>query len=337
VPDNPPQSTLKFPKVAVPVDEPAQTGVAKSRDQPPRTGTVVEQSDEPPTLRGTHVSIAPVPASHDRASITVLRGVNAGQLFRVERTVTVIGRARGADLHLEEEGISRRHARIERREGRYVLEDLGSTNGVFLNGVQIERADLSDGDRIQLGPAILVRFSLIAEDEAAIAQRLYEGSTRDGLTRVYNRKYLMERLTAEVAHAQRQRTLLSVILFDLDHFKRVNDTLGHPAGDAVLQVVAAQVQRTIRREDVLARYGGEEFAVLVRGIPWGNVAVVAERVRLGVERLAIPWEGTTVRVTVSLGVASLSDCALGATSEALLAAADARLYVAKSGGRNRVC
>jgi len=297
-------------------------------------------NDDRPTQKGLQVVIAaPAMASlPDRALLTVLAGLNAGQVFTLDRDETFIGRGRDADVGIDDVGISRRHARIVRTEGgRHVLEDLGSTNGVFVNGRKVERAELASGDRVQVGPTLVLRFGLIAADEEALAHKLYDGSTHDALTGLYNRKYAGERLSAEVAYAHRHGIFLSLVLFDLDHFKRVNDSLGHPAGDIVLRVVAAQVQKAVRTEDVVARYGGEEFVVLVRGIERRSVSVLADRVRMCVERLSIPWESQTLKVTVSIGVASLSECGARPTAEALVALADKRLYLAKTGGRNRVC
>jgi diguanylate cyclase (GGDEF)-like protein len=283
------------------------------------------------------VAIA-VPAVATSALLTVLAGLHAGQVFTIDRDEMSIGRGHDADVRIDDVGTSRKHARILRTAGqRYILEDLGSTNGIFVNGRRGERVDLADGDRIQIGPALVFRFGLIAPDEQALARQLYEGSTRDGLTRVFNRKYAGERLATEVAYAHRHRTLLGVVLFDLDHFKRVNDSFGHQAGDAVLRVVAAQVQKAIRAEDVLARYGGEEFVVLARGIEHKSVAVLANRIRQSVERLSIPWESRTIKTTVSVGIASLSECEPKASMDGLVALADARLYQAKADGRNRVC
>jgi diguanylate cyclase (GGDEF)-like protein len=296
--------------------------------------------DDMPTQRGMQVALAApaVAASPDRPLLTVLVGLNAGQVFTLDREETLLGRSRDADVRIDDVGISRKHARIVRADGRrHILEDLGSANGIFVNGRRVERVDLVNGDRVQIGPAIVLRFGLIAADEEALARQLYEGSTRDALTRLYNRKYAGERLAAEVAYAHRHATLLALVLFDLDHFKRVNDGYGHLAGDVVLRVVAAQVQKAIRAEDVLARYGGEEFVVLVRGVEREGVGVLANRIRTGVERLSIPWESRTLRVTVSIGVASLSECGPKANMEALVALADERLYRAKAGGRNRVC
>jgi two-component system cell cycle response regulator len=296
--------------------------------------------DETPTQRGAQGAIAGpvVQALPDRPLLTVLGGLNAGQVFTLDRDETLIGRGRDAEVNIDDVGISRRHARILRSDGRrYVLEDLGSSNGVFVNGRKVERALLADGDRMQIGPALVLHFRFTTADEEALALKLYEGSTRDGLTGLYNRRYASERLVAEVAYAHRHGTVFSLVFFDLDHFKHVNDTFGHLAGDGVLRVVAAQVRKAIRTEDVLARYGGEEFVVLVRGIAHKDVGVLADRVRTGIERLSIPWESQTIKITVSVGVASLSECEPRAPAEALVALADERLYEAKAGGRNRVC
>jgi two-component system cell cycle response regulator len=179
-------------------------------------------------------------------------------------------------------------------------------------------------------------LSFIAADEEALARKLYEGSTRDAMTGLDNRKYAAERLAAEVAYAHRHDTLLSPALFDIDHFKRVNGGFGHPAGDAVLRVTAAQVRKAVRTEDVVARYGGEEFAVLVRGIEHRRVGALADRIRGCVERLAIPWESESFRVTVSVEAASLSECGAKAKMESLVALADERLYRARGARRNCV-
>jgi diguanylate cyclase (GGDEF)-like protein len=183
----------------------------------------------------------------------------------------------------------------------------------------------------------VLRFGLAAPDEEALARQLYESSTRDALTRLYNRQYVSDRLTAEIAYAQRHQTQVSVLLFDIDHFKRTNDSFGHAAGDAVLRRVAAQASKAVRTEDVVARYGGEEFLVLVRGVSPEHTRLLAERLRGAIERLSIAWETRTLKATVSIGVASLSECRESRTAAELIALADGRLYRAKAAGRNRVC
>lgn len=332
-------ATLKFPKVR-PIGAPPSQ--APDRAEPPasRSSTPGVEPDfyeeDIVTQRGLQVAFT-TSSRPDRAMLTVLTGLNLGQVFTVDQAEVSIGRGRDAQVRIEDVGISRKHARILHREGEYILQDLGSSNGVFVNGRRVESVRLSDGDRVQVGPTVVLRFGLLSADEEAVARQLYEGSTRDGLTRLYNRRYAAERLAMEVAYAHRHSTAFSVILFDLDYFKRVNDTYGHLAGDVVLRIVGAQVQKTIRTEDVLARYGGEEFIVLVRGVEHKNACVLAERIRKSVEQLAIPWESRTLKVTVSIGVVSLSECKPKGTVDSMLALADERLYSAKAGGRNRVC
>ncbi len=313
-------------------------GVKAIQMPTPRSSLPPEWLEDIATSPATEnqIYIAPPFAAKDRALLTMLNGLNAGQVYRLDKAETLIGRGRDAGVRVEDVGISRQHARIVRtQEGRFVLEDLESTNGVFVNGRKVQRADLATSDRLQIGPNAILRFAVLDAEEEDLACRLYESSTKDALTRAFNRKYLTERLTAEVAYAQRHESRLSVIMFDLDHFKRVNDTHGHMAGDMVLRVVALQVSRLIRAEDVFARYGGEEFVVVVRGIAHPNVALFAERVRRSIEQLVIPIDDAKLRATASFGASSLEECS-DKSGDALLKLADERLYKAKLGGRNRV-
>jgi diguanylate cyclase (GGDEF)-like protein len=346
-------STVKFPAVKevvvselpAPPDESVSSpsSFPSSRNSSiPRQPSYIDPEwvdAETSVTRPTETSLEAHPAviQHDRALLTVLTGLNAGQVFTLDSDETTIGRGREAQIRVEDVGISRTHSRILRTmDGKFHLEDLSSTNGTFVGGRRIERSELQTGDRLQIGPNVVLRFAILDEAEEQLAHQLYEASTKDALTKAYNRKYFIERLAAEIAYAQRHLSPLSVVLFDLDHFKKVNDTYGHLAGDVVLRVVAAQVQRTIRTEDVLARYGGEEFVLLVRGIPHHNVAHFGERVRKAVDRLTVPWETYQLKATISVGVASISELDANATGEILLHRADERLYRAKSAGRNRV-
>jgi two-component system cell cycle response regulator len=302
--------------------------------------TVPDDNDDRPTRPGD-LAIAPAAVrgvAEDHALLTVLTGANAGEVFALNGDQVDLGRGKEADLRIDGVGISRKHARIVRtQDGRRILEDLGASNGVLVNGRRIDRVGLTSGDRVQLGPVVVLRFSVVDDHERALAYQLYEGSTRDALTRTYNRRYMSERLAEEIAYARRHGTRLSLMMLDLDHFKRINDQHGHGAGDMVLRIVAAQLQRIIRKEDVLARVGGEEFLVLLRGIEHKNVGILAERLRRAVEGLSIPYESGPLRATVSIGVVSLHECAAEAPAEAFLQLADERLYTAKSEGRNRVC
>ncbi|MDB4946024.1 MAG: hypothetical protein JWP97_5558 [Labilithrix sp.] len=290
--------------------------------------------------RTTDPVLAVVPASgnKDRATLTILSGINAGQVFALDGTEHVLGRGTEADLWVEDGGVSRRHAQIScRSDGRYFVQDLGSTNGTFLGTQRIDLVEVKPDDRIQLGPNVVLRFAITDDQEEELQRRLYESSTRDALTRLYNRKYFTERLTAEVAYSRRHKVKLSVIIVDLDDFKQTNDTYGHLAGDMVLRLVSAQMQRLIRLEDLLARYGGEEFVILARSTGKTDAAHLADRIRESIAQLEIPVAGRSLRVTLSMGVAALPDVQPEGGPNELLALADRRLYVAKGAGKNQVC
>jgi len=282
----------------------------------------------------------PAATSKDRATLTVITGFNAGQVFALDGTDHVIGRGTEADIWVEDGAVSRAHAKVScRADGVYVLEDLGATNGTFLAGERVARSrELRSGDRVQLGPNLVLRFAITDDAEEELQRRLYESSTRDALTRVYNRKYFHERLIAEVAYSRRHRVKLSVLMMDVDEFKKLNDAHGHLAGDMVLRVVAAAVNRLIRVEDLLGRWGGEEFVILARSTGRTEAIKLAERIRESVAALTVPiGDGEeTLSVTLSIGVAALADAGDGAGPDELLALADERMYKAKGLGRNRV-
>jgi diguanylate cyclase (GGDEF)-like protein len=277
-----------------------------------------------------------------RAYLTVMAGARAGEMFKLVADETILGRGPQSGVHLDSDGVSRRHARIVRQGEAWVVEDLGSTNGTWIDDQRVGARRLADGDRIQIGTEVIVRFHFLDDLEAQLQQQLYESAVRDPLTRAYNRKHFQERLRSEIAHALRHRGNLSLILLDVDRFKSINDTLGHPAGDAVLRALASAIGRAIRVEDVFARIGGEEFALLARGIDGKNAVVFAERLRRGIERLPIPWGTSQIAVTSSFGVATLTELWSGSDppqsldGDVLVARADQRLYAAKSAGRNRV-
>jgi diguanylate cyclase (GGDEF)-like protein len=284
------------------------------------------------------ITVVPSTGSKDRATLTIIAGVNAGQVFALDGTDHVIGRGTDADVWVEDGGVSRRHARVScRSDGRYFVEDLGSTNGSFIADQRIDVCELRPGERLQLGPNVILRFAITDDAEDELQRRLYESSTRDGLTRVYNRKYFAERLTAEVAYSRRHKVKLSVLLLDLDDFKRTNDTYGHLGGDMVLRLVSAQMQRLIRVEDLLARYGGEEFVILARSTGKTEAIRLGERIRESISKLEIPIDDRSIRVTLSMGIAALPDVADEGGPNDLIALADARLYKAKADGKNRIC
>ena len=274
--------------------------------------------------------------ARDRHVLVRMDGSNVGSVISLdpERSMT-IGRHTECDVWINDDGISRRHARVSFEGGAACVEDLGSANGSFVRGERVAKHTFLDGDIVQLGPNVLLRYSVTDSDEEAMLKQLYEASVRDPLTGAYNREHFEERMKAEVAYARRHNTDTSLALLDLDHFKSINDNYGHQAGDSVLIEIAREVTKGLRVEDLFARYGGEEFAVVLRGIDLAGAQRVGERLRVHTEGMRFVSGDRPIPVTMSVGCASVA-CCDEPTVEALVAIADRRLYAAKRGGRNRV-
>jgi two-component system cell cycle response regulator len=277
------------------------------------------------------------------AYLVVLAGVSAGEMFKLQLDKTVIGRGPRCAVRLNDEGVSREHCQLV-REGqgekteneKMVLEDLGSTNGTFCNGIRVDRRELADGDKIMVGSTTILKFTYHDYLDEVFQRQMYESALRDGLTKVFNKKYFTDYLEKEFAYAARHGSPLALIFLDIDYFKRINDTHGHPAGDFVLSELSQLMATLVRTEDVLARFGGEEFTVLCRGTDLGGAKIVAERLRRTVEAHTFSFGTKTIPVTISLGIAAIPDTAIADHAQ-FLAAADKALYEAKRTGRNRVC
>lgn len=183
---------------------------------------------------------------------------------------------------------------------------------------------------LEMAVLLAAHISLALENN-----RLYEISVSDGLTNLYNRRYLEQRLSKELSYARRFRKPLTVVMTDIDFFKKVNDTYGHQAGDQALRKVSEILGEELRDYDVLARYGGEEFAIMLLATPRSKGASTAERLRQAVEQSEILYRGQRIPVTLSMGVAAFPEDA--ADADALIGLADKALYQAKERGRNQVC
>ena len=271
----------------------------------------------------------------DRAYLIVLAGSNVCEMHRVEGDDTVIGRAQNASIRLNDDGISRRHARVAQSGADVVIEDLGSANGTFVNGDTVARQVLKDGDKIRIGTTTILKFTYHDHLDESFQQQMYDAALRDALTRAFNKKYFLDRLETEISYATRHKTSLSLVMFDIDHFKRVNDTFGHLAGDYVLTRVAKLAMATVRSEDVFARYGGEEFAVICRGVSLASAGILGDRLRHLVEASPFEHEQRRIPITISAGIAAYPEVPVQSATE-LIAAADEALYEAKHAGRNRV-
>jgi two-component system, cell cycle response regulator len=289
----------------------------------------------------THTKPAP-PIETDKdqkrnlAYLVVLAGVSAGEMFKLQLDTTVVGRGPKVAVRVNDEGVSREHCQLVREGEKIVLEDLGSTNGTFCNGVRVDRRELADGDKIMVGSTTILKFTYHDYLDEVFQRQMYESALRDGLTKVFNKKYFTDYLEKEFAYAARHSSPLALIFLDIDFFKRINDTHGHPAGDFVLSELSQLMATLVRTEDVLARFGGEEFTVLCRGTDLAGAKIVAERLRKTVEAHTFSFGSKTIPVTISLGIAAIPDGGINDHS-AFLAASDKALYEAKRTGRNRVC
>jgi diguanylate cyclase (GGDEF)-like protein len=271
-----------------------------------------------------------------RAFVVVLSGDRMGEMFPLkENDQTTIGRGLQTDVRINDEGISRTHALVEGLDGGYYLSDAGSTNGTYANGTRVDRHPLKEGDKIQIGASSVLKFTYHDDLDESFQRNLYESALRDRMTGIFNRGYFNNRLESDVAFALRHGKPLSLVLFDIDHFKQINDTYGHLGGDRVLKELADRVQATTRSEDIFARYGGEEFALICRDVDALRASRAAYRIMDTVNASEFDIESATIEVTVSLGVADLG-MLTEPTATALVEAADAALYLAKRRGRNRV-
>ena len=289
------------------------------------------------SLRSTDFGTGPTshPAARDRAMLLRMDGVGAGQVVSIAQTPFTMGRHATNRLPIDDDSISRFHARFVCEDDKYFVEDLGSRNGTFIQGKRIVRAEIKDDDWVQLGARVAFRFALTDSRQEGLLRKLYESSTRDALTGAYNRRHFEDRLRAEIAFAVRHATDCALILLDLDHFKRVNDTHGHQAGDEVLRHLGTIAIQALRTEDVFARFGGEEFAVILRGASTRGAGRLAERLREALTLKNAVYDGQEIPVTLSAGCAALS-CCVAPSADEVVAVADRRLYVAKQGGRNQV-
>lgn len=298
-------------------------------------------SDETPTeseRKTLPPAIAHVLPARDHATLTFVEGPMRSAIVTLSPGASLIlGRGASAEIRVPENTVSRQHARVRWDGTGYTIEDLGSA-GTWVNGWRvISWRPLPSGARIQLGAKVRLRFDLHDADEQRVLSELYDAAVRDALTGAYTRRYLHERLHAELSFSARHKVPVALLMIDLDRFKDVNDHFGHQAGDAVLRMVVAQLRQMLRPEDVLVRYGGEELCVLLRGLDAASALVLAERLRAEVESLRIPANGEQLHVTVSIGVAASDPERDKSSPSNLVERADRALYRAKHDGRNRTC
>jgi diguanylate cyclase (GGDEF)-like protein len=269
------------------------------------------------------------------AYLVVLAGDRMGETFPINEGRTAIGRGLHADVRVNDEGISRTHAVVLVEEEQYFLTDAGSTNGTFANGDRVSKHLLDEGDKIQIGATSVLKFTYRDDAEEDLQRTLYESALRDRLTGVFNRGYFDNRLESDVAFALRHGKPLSLVMFDIDGFKRLADGHGREFSDGLLRSMAHRVQSTTRSEDIFARFGGEEFVLICRDVDALRASKAAHRIGSLVRDEPFEVEGQRVTVSVSLGVADLGSLS-EPSAKALAEAADTALFVAKREGEDRL-
>ncbi len=294
----------------------------------------IEETSGEQTLVTPFASLEETKEKH--AYIIFLSGPLMGKLHLLEKKTICLGRSADVDIPINDVGISRHHVEIECKPGKVVLKDLGSTNGTYLNGQRVgDPVELRDGDRIQISSATILKYAYQDQIENIFHEELYRMGTIDALTGAYNKRYFEGRIKEEFSYCFRNKVPLSLITFDIDHFKEINDTYGHPAGDYVLSGITALAKTMIRNEDILARTGGEEFVIMLKATKAGGALILAERLRKLIDLNDFEFEGHQIHATVSLGVATLSGRNFS-DWQAMFQLTDRLLYQSKNAGRNRV-
>jgi diguanylate cyclase (GGDEF)-like protein len=265
--------------------------------------------------------------------LIVVSGMMLGLKIELTDVPVIIGRSSECGLALPHPSVSRQHCRVWREDGRYLIEDLGSTNRTFLNGKAVTHDELRDGDQIGVG-SNAIKFFVGDSVEASYHHELIDLAIYDSLTGFYNRRHFRGLLDEEVEKAKKSLAL-SLLMLDLDDFKGVNDRHGHLTGDQVLSAIAHVIRECAPAGAPIGRLGGEEFALALRGGTLADAAALAEKLRAAVAARPVETREHRLDVTISIGVAQTgANCA---SSAELLRNADEQLYRAKQGGRNRVC
>ncbi len=274
------------------------------------------------------------PPKKTAACFVQYSGANLGKRYILDQKDMVVGRSPNVQIVVNEQSVSRNHAQCLSFGDSVSIMDLGSSNGTYVNDKRInEQYTLQDGDIIRLGN-IVFKFFAQGNIENVFHDKIYRMATIDGGTQTFNKKYLLEALDSEFKFSRTYSRPLSLIYFDLDFFKKVNDTYGHNVGDFILRETSGLVKSIIRKDDIFCRFGGEEFVVLLPATDAKTAYDLAERIRQNIELHTFEYEGQVIKQTISLGVSQLNQ---GMSSpKDLLEDADQKLYQSKTNGRNQV-
>lgn len=269
------------------------------------------------------------------AVLIIIRGTPQGKKYVLDKETMYLGRDKDIEIHLNDTNVSRKHAVIRKTPAGYTLQDLESRNGTFLNDVKLQYATgLNKEDMIKIGTTIL-KYIPAGEIEILYQDNLTNAAYIDELTQVFNRNYISQAFEAEFKRAKALHTSLPTVIFDIDNFKKINDTYGHDAGDFVLSEMTRVIKSTgLRERDLLGRWGGEEFLLLVTNSALEVGIEAAERIRRVVAGHKFEYSGKIIPVTISIGVSDVNKD--HQSSAELYKEADKALYNSKKTGKNKV-
>lgn len=271
------------------------------------------------------------------AVLTVIQGREMGRDYRLRKPEYTIGRDTDCDICIPEETVSRLHAKIQvlgTGPSEYRLIDMGSTNKTFVNNSEAVDRAIKNGDKIRIANTVL-KFDLLDAEDIKYHQEIQKKIKYDALTGLLTKESLYLALQHELQRCRKFDIPLSVLMMDLDHFKKVNDTHGHQAGSHTLKEIGSLISQYLRETDVSARYGGEEFVAYLSEQRKEGARIAAENLKAAIEDARITFGDKTISITISIGVAQFPDD--GDTIDELVARADEALYAAKDQGRNKVC
>lgn len=268
------------------------------------------------------------------ACLVVFQGHPLSKKYDLEKRSTIIGRSPSCDIQVDEESASRGHCQLINTGDSIVLRDLESTNGTYINDSPVEERALRDGDLLKIGRTVF-KFLTGGNIEQAYHEDFHRQNTFDDLTQVYNKRCLIEALGRETIRSYRCGHDLSLVMFDFDHFRHVNDRFGHLTGDHVLKQLAQLVADSVRSEHTIGRYGGGTFAIVLPEVDLWQAKEKAEELRQIVEGKAFEFEGEQIPVTITLGVVGGGPGT--SSSEQMVRLAERALARGKQEGRNRTC
>lgn len=274
------------------------------------------------------------PLHNTKPYLVILSGKDQGKRFELVNQISYIGRNENADIVIRDPQMSRNHGRVVVFPDRIVFEDLNSTNGTYVDGLRIDKLSLGARSRIRIG-GTLMKIDYKDSNEARVEEALYRAANTDALTGILNRRAFIARVDEEIAVCRKNDLSLAIVMCDADHFKRVNDTYSHLAGDYVLKELARLISEKLRSEDEFARYGGEEFIILLRHLTLDSGTACCERIRAGVESHRFNFQGQIIPCTLSIGLCVRRGAHIG-DLESMIQGADEALLTAKRKGRNRV-